>query len=333
MSIRNIIIEAQLGNYLYDVHIISVNITLTLLPAVNRAEIILPASVAMDASHGDDAVIRIDGGDGMETVLTGKIYSVHRSIYETRIDVADAGLMLNAVRPAKTFDKQDAATVIKDLAADCGVDIDRCDIDIKPAFYVAHQNRTSAEHIAYLAKHAGGYAAVSAEGTLTASTWPSGPDKNLTFGREIREYCTKDRIPVSYQIVPTGSGPAGTTDAYDAKRPTIKPIPTDAPEPGNDARWIPTQMLRTPDAVSIAQEGLNRHNAAYASMMEAETLVMPAFRPGDCFSAEQMPDSLSGGPWYCIRLTHQLSSKSFSATLIEAITADSGDSFSAGGLF
>ncbi|MGB5156371.1 hypothetical protein [Desulfobacterium sp. N47] len=332
MSIRSIVIEARLGNYLYNEHIISAHITLALLPAVNQAELIMPASVQMDASSGDDAVISIDGGDGMETVLTGKIYLVHKSIYETKVIVADAGFVLNAARPAKTFDKQDAATIVKTLAADCGVDIDKCDVDIKPAFYIAHQNRTSAEHIADLVKHAGGYAAVSAQGALTATTWPSDSDINLTFGREIREYCTKNKVPVAYQIIATGSGPAGTIDAADAKRPTAKPIPTDAPEPGNDARWVPVHMLRTPDAVTTSKKSLNSRQGAYASMMEAKTLVMPALRPGACFSAQQMPDNLSQGPWYCTKLSHHLSAHSLSVTTIEAITSDSSSLSSAGGL-
>lgn len=332
MSISVIAIKAQLGNYLYDVHITSAKITLALLPAVNRAEIVIPASVTMDASHGDDAVISIDGGDGMETVLTGKIYSVQKSVYETMVTVVDAGFMLNAGRSAKTFDKQDAATIVKALASDCGVDIDKCDVDIKPAFYIAHQNRTSAEHIAELVKHAGGYAAVSAKGALVATTWPSGPDKNLTFGREILNYSTKNKIPVQYQYISVGSGPAGTTDAFDVKRPTVKPVPTDAPEPGNDDRWAPVHMLRTPDAVTVSGKSINSRNLAHAAMMEAKTLVMPALRPGNCFSAGQMPDNLFEGPWYCTRLVHQISSNRFSASIIEAITADSSGMSLPGGL-
>ena len=55
-------LSADLGSYRYATHGAAVRVALGLLPDVNAATLELPAGLEVDASPGDKAVVRVNGG-------------------------------------------------------------------------------------------------------------------------------------------------------------------------------------------------------------------------------------------------------------------------------
>ena len=82
---------------------------------------------------------------------------------------ADGSADLAALRPAATYQKQQAGDVISALARDAGADTGAVDVGLRLAAYVAHQERTAGEHAAYLAGLAGCTLVTDADGALALS--------------------------------------------------------------------------------------------------------------------------------------------------------------------
>jgi len=314
-----------LGNLKYDTHLSNVVATLALLPAVNSVVAHLPTGVEVSASPDDAALLELDGGDGASTVMSGRVRGFHRSIHVTQAVVADAGADLSAYRPATTFEKQDAGDVIRALASDAGVSIGVLDVSLQLAAYVAHQRRTAAEHIAYLAGLAGAIATVDADGELNVIPRPGEqPELALLYGREIIDYDVREVPGPSVQRVIIGSGSAGAANAPDALRPGSSHLPGNAPQPGTSAVWQSAAVLRTPSAAITASQAATTEAAALASTVTMLCFLLPGVRPGMVIEVQQLPDEVSGGPWLVTRVTHHLEPNLGGMTAIEGQSAGAG---------
>jgi hypothetical protein len=312
------------GNLVYATHVSSVCVTLSMLPCVNSFKSVLPSIVEISAATGDDAVLELDGGEGAETVLTGKIRRFHRGVLETTVSGADAGADLAAIRPRATFEKQSAKQIIRALADDAGVDAGTIDLDLPLPAYVAHQRRTSAEHIADLARLAGAIATVDGDGTLQVFSAPSEPDIALLHGREIMEIVVDELPAPRARRVAIGAGPAGSADAPNALRQTIDILPGGAPESGPDAVWLPRPLLRTPAAALTASQAADVDATSSASRVHARCFLLPALRPGMVVQIQQLPDAMSGGPWLLTCVQHSLQPRFGGVTAFEGVAANAG---------
>lgn len=312
-----------LGNLRYDVHAASLLVPLQALPAVNSFRVSLPARAQLEAAAGDDAKLELDGGEGATTVITGKVARLSRGLTTTEVVGVDGGALLAALRPAATYAKQAAKEVIRALAGAASAAIGSIDLDLPLAAYVAHQRRTAAEHIAYLAQLAGAVAQFSGDGKLSVAA-PSGrPELALRYGRELSLCRVLARAPGSRRVA-LGNGPAGSTSAPDALRPTTARLPSDAPEPGAGAIWEAHALLRVPSAASRAGDALSAASAARAQRLQAQTFLLPKLRPGMTIEIQDLPDGLSQGPWLLTRVEHQLSPARGGSTRFEAVTAADG---------
>jgi prophage tail gpP-like protein len=314
-----------LGDLRYETHAAALTVTLALLPGVDGFRVTLAARADVRCTAGDRAVLDLDGGEGRVTVVTGKVRGVQRSLDAIEVWAADAGADLAAVRPAATYTGQAAADVIAALAGDAGVSVGARDIDVPLAAYAAHQGRTAAEHVAYLARLGGAVAAVDGDGTLTLRRRPTGPaDAALLHGRELVSYRTRDWSGSSVRQVVIGNGPAGTTEAPDALRPTVERLPGDAPAPGAGAVWQAAAVLRTPGAATAATQAADIAAAAGARRLRALCFLVPALRPGMTVEIQSLPDGLDRGPWLLTRVTHRVPASGPGTTLLEAETASAG---------
>jgi hypothetical protein len=328
--------SAQLGNLRYESQLLSVWCHLGLLPAVNRARVVLPADVRFEAGPGDPAELILDGGDGAgsggsATVLTGQVLTVRRSHRTIEAVIGDAGRQLATSRPALTFTGQDGAAVIRALAGGAGAELSDAGPDLPLAVYVAHQGRTAAEHVAALAELAGGFAVVEADGRLAVRPRPTGPaDLALLWGRELVRYEVHHSPPGPAQPVAVGFGPAGSTSEPGVLRPSHDALSNGAADPGPDALWEPSPVLRVPAAVRTATEAAAARSAASGTRLTATCFLLPAVRAGAVVEVQQVPDGLDGGPWLVTGITHQLRADGGGSSVITAETA--GAAASAGGL-
>ena len=329
--------SATIGSLRYDAHVSTVRATLSLLPAVNSVTLSLPLAVKFTAVPGDDAVLLLHGGDvegdGEQTVLTGKVRQVRRTFEAIEITCTDAGVDLAALRPAKTYQNQSAADVIEALAQEAGVEVGDVDVDLDLAAYVAHQRRTAAEHIAYLASLGGSIARVSGEGGLEVIPTPGEQaERALLYGRELVEYQRIDGPSVAVQRVAVGNGPSSSPAAPDALKPTLTKVPEDAATPGKDAIWYPTPVLRAPKPAVAASEALNNRATALMQRMRARCFLLTALRPGMVVEIQELPDQLGGSNWLLTRVTHGVRPGVGGETVLEGVLAGASGSSLLGSL-
>jgi prophage tail gpP-like protein len=321
-----------LGNRRYDSHAREVRVELRALPGVNAFSVAVPAGVDVDATPGDAASLELDGGEGAETVLTGKVRALRRGLRTTRAIAADGGADLGALRPAATYERQDARAVIRALASDAGADVGRVDIDIQLAAYVAHQGRTAAEHVAELAELAGAVAGFDAEGALGVAAPASSASLALRYGRDLI-VCETDGWPEpGPPVVPVGYGPAGSVNTPGAMRHTLEAIPAGATEAGPDALRRPVAILHTPSTASAAGTAASERHSAGGTRVRARGFLLPALRPGDVVDIQDLPDGLEGGPWLLTAVTHRLGHGEGGTTQFEGRAASGGAGLLGGAL-
>jgi hypothetical protein len=308
----------QLGRREYATHPAAVSVTLATLPAVDRADVRFPVAVPIDARPGDDAVLRLDGGDGGALVLSGTIRMVHRDVMATTVTLGDAGAALAAHRPSVTFESQTPGDALRRLAGDAGVSVGRVERGPTLPVYVADQRRTAAEHAARLAALAGAVSTVAADGRLESATRPSGrADLALRYGRELTRYTVTRSGPRRQAPVAVGHGPS-TPGRTDALVPTTDALTGGAPRAGADAHWRPDPSLRSPAAVEAATRGLRTGDAARGDQLTAETWLLPALRPGQLVAVQDLPASLPAGPWFVTRVHHVLAPDGAGWTAVRA---------------
>jgi hypothetical protein len=322
-------LSVTLANLRYDTHAACGNICLALLPRGSSAEIALPSNVRFEASTGDKAVVSLDGGEGAETVITGKVLSTRREFEFIRVIVSDIG-DLTGYRPSATLEGQDAKAVVNKLASDVSVSTGDVDIDLDLAVYVANPERTASEHIAYLADLAGGIAYTDGDGSLNVKQKPSGPpDSALKYGREVISYETRSAGALSPQRFAVGFGPAGSGGADDALRPSVDAIPASASDGGVGVWRVPTPVLRVPSAATTASGALQSIAAAEAERVTAYCFLLPKLRPGNVIELQEVPGGLSTGPWLITRVQHSFE-RGFGSTRFWGETASATPSLLGG---
>ncbi|HXG24675.1 MAG TPA: hypothetical protein VNJ09_08990, partial [Chthonomonadales bacterium] len=99
-------VKLILGNLLYESHVSEVMVELQALPGINRFRAMLPVGVQIEAAPGDAASLELDGGEGRQTVLTGKLRVLRRGLPATEAIASDAGADLAAFRPNVTYERQ-----------------------------------------------------------------------------------------------------------------------------------------------------------------------------------------------------------------------------------
>lgn len=314
-----------LGELRYETHVAALTVTLALLPAVDSFRVTLPARADVRCSAGDRAALELDGGEGKAAVLTGTVRGVRRGLDGIDVWAADAGAELAAVRPAATYVGQAAEDVVAALAGEAKVSVGTNELALPLASYAAHQGRTSAEHVAQLARLGGTVAAVDGEGALTLRRRPSGPaEAALRYGRELVSCRVRDWSGSGVRRVLVGNGGGLSADAPDALRPTVGRLPDDAPGAGAGAVWQAAPVLRTATTARDAAAAADVAAAASAKRLDALCFLLPQLRPGMVVEIQSLPDGLSGGPWLLTRVTHRMPRAGASSTRLEAEASGAG---------
>lgn len=315
-----------LGNEQFDTHALHIVATLAPLPGIGSFNAIFPAALEIGGAAGDDATLDLDGGEGSERVLTGFIRAIRRGVRQTEVIVADASSGLAELRPATTYINQSADDVIQALASEAGISVNDSSVDLAMAAYVADQRRTAAQHIATLAAFGGAMARVNGDGELEVNR-PSGlmPDLAIKYGREVVACDVHTGAAPAAKRIRTGSGPAGSAMAPDALRPTKKPLPAGATDPGADAIWTPAAVLRTPTTAATAGAVADAAVTAASTRIRATAFLLPKLRPGLIVEIQDLPGTIAGGPWLLTRVTHVLDARGGGQTFFEGEQASGLD--------
>lgn len=303
--------QVTLGNQRWTTQATAVAVTLEAAPLVDRARVTFPAAAPVEAGPGDPAVVELDAGsgDGPVAVLTGTVRAVAREARSVVVECVDAGATLASYRPATTFEQTTAASVVRALCADVGVDVGAVDTGPSLAAYVADPTRSALDHIARLAGFGGALATVDGDGALATQVVDgSQPDVALRFDREIvRLDQRKVAADVESYVVAGEAGASSTSSPSDAARPTSDFFAGDRPDgPGVGSRWSFEPVFRTADAAAVAGAARGRAAASARHRTTVDTWLLPALRPGTVLRIEELPDGLVGGPHWVERVTHRI---------------------------
>lgn len=289
----------------YTVQLRSVTAELAVLPGVNCADVLVAADVRVDATPGTEASLDLDGGDGSATVLTGHVVHVGRTATGTRVRLADGGADLAAVRPHETYSGLTGTQLIAKLAGLAGVDVGLVVATTQTAAYVADPRRTAAEHVAAIARRAGGVAAIDGGGQLTVQPWPVGlPTAALRLDREFVRIATTAYAP-GHEYAAVGGGGSGVALAPDVWLLSTDPI-TSADDPDPTRTWFADPVLRTALDVETAQRAEAGRRDSDTGRLEAECWLLPARRPGEVIQLQQTTADDQAGPWLLTGVRHEL---------------------------
>jgi len=309
----------RFGNLRYDLHTLSVDADLVLLPGSGTVRCVLPASVRVEAAPGDEAEVTLGNGEREARVLTGTVRGVVRSPGATQVSAVDGAALIAAARPADTLLSMAPAEAIRSLAGDVGAPVGRVTLNPEPLpYYAATQHRTAGEHVAALAELGGGLAAVDGDGRLAAFLRPVPPsDEALRYGREIVDLRVSEERPGA-DVAVIGSGSAATAGDPRALQPAAGALSGEAGSAASGLVWRPLAALRTPGAVEAAKREARARRGARSRRMTALCWLQPHLRPGNLLDLHDLPSGLPGGPWLLTRVAHRLD-RSGGYTRIEAV--------------
>lgn len=299
-----------LGDKRWTTQALDVMISLDAAPLIDRVRITFPAAAPVDVAPDDPVAIELDGGsgDGPLAVLTGTVRAVARGLRSITVECVDAGAVLAAYRPAATFEQTSAASVVKALCGDVGVDVGAVDAGPNLTAYVAEPGRSALDHIARLASWGGALASVDGDGRVTTRVIDgSQPDVALRHDREVLQLSQrKVAAPIASYVV-AGEAGASSESPPDAARPTSDFFAGDRPDgPGAGSRWSFEPVFRTPDSAAVAGAALSRAATSTRHRTKLDAWLLPALRPGTVVRIDNLPDGLAGGPHWVERVTHRL---------------------------
>ena len=124
--------------------LVSLSVEAAAAPAVGAVELVVGPG-GPGAAVGDTGTVKLGyGDDGPDDVFAGAVHAVHRNLDgSVRVVVADAAAPLAAMRLNQSYEQRSAGEIVKDLAGQAGVSVDRADDGPKLPFYVV-DDRSSA---------------------------------------------------------------------------------------------------------------------------------------------------------------------------------------------
>jgi hypothetical protein len=287
--------ELQLGNLLYKSHAVGLRLRRGLLPIVDRLEVRLPDGVRLDAQTGDDAILKLDGGEGAKPVFTGKLSAIAHAASGPRVTAHHGAFALARYRPSLTLEQVAVGDVISKLCADADVDTGEVASGPTLSLYVADGRATALDEIPRLARHAGADVVFDGDGHLHAfASDGSGPagELALKWGRELVALEVERFADDGASRTVVGDGAGGPGSSL-ARWPVVDFFDGGAEAPGPHARRRAEPELRTVDDARAAATAWSAREAARARPVRLRAWLLPGLAPGAHVQLQEVPDSIA----------------------------------------
>ena len=301
--------ELVLGSEQWTEQALGLDLELHAVPLLDVLHVRLPAAAPLSASVGDDAKLTLDGGEGAAEVFSGSITAIRRVLSEIVVTALDAGGDLARYRPAVTYEQATAATVVRSLCGDVGVDVDQLEDGVSLAYYAADPSRTALDHVGRVCGWSGALARVTAQGKLESFVVNAmEAEFALKYARDLLEFERGETAAPIAGFVAAGESGAGSTSAPEALRPTTDFFAGSRPEgPSSERIWHFEPALRTAQAAQRASAALGLRYDAGRRAGRMETLLKPQLRPGSVVELQDLPDKLAVGSVCLTSVRHRLS--------------------------
>lgn len=297
-------LQLQIGDLTYGPQIAALRLRRARLPAVDRLDVVLPTGVRLDAAAGDDVTLDLDGGEGGETVFTGRVSEIRRR-FEIVIVTARGGAdRLARARPSLALDQVTAGDAIRQLASAADVQTGEIAGGPQLAIYAADGRATALAEVARLAAMFGASARFDGDGLLSVPD-PEQPDEPLAlrYGREIlaAESGEGDTSGPAPHVVGEGGDPSGPQARW-----VLADFDRGSAGSG-DARRVSLPEIRTKADADKAAAALAAARAARAKSVRLTTFLIPALAPGLALQLADMPDGVPLGSATVHQVVHTIS--------------------------
>jgi hypothetical protein len=279
-------IQLQIGALTYGPQIAALRVRRIRLPAVDRLDVVLPTGVRLDATPGDDVTLELDGGEGSDTVFTGRVAEIRRRFDTVTVTARGGADRLARARPSLALDRITAGSAIIRIAAAAEVQTGEIADGPSLAIYAADGRATALAEVARLAAFSGASAHFDGAGRLSVPD-PEQPAEPLAlrYGREIlaAESSEGDVSGPVPHVVGEGGDPAGPQARWvlaDFDRGGAGPA---------DARRIAIPEIRTKRDADKAGAALAAARAARAKSVRLTTFLLPALAPSLPLQLADMP--------------------------------------------
>jgi len=278
--------QLRLGDKIYGPQVAALTLRRARLPAADRLEVLLPAAAPVTAAPGDPVTLDLDGGEGAETVFTGRIALIRRRFDAIEVVARGGADRLARARPVLALAKVTAGEAIRQLADAAAVDV--ADVSDGPmlAIYALDGRSTALAEVARLAAFTGAAAFLDGDGKLVVPD-PAVPATPLAlrYGREILEAEATEGDDSDPAPVVTGEGgdPGGGQARW-----IIADFNRGSP-PAADAPRIALPEIRTRDDAQAAASAIADASRARARAVRLTTFLIPAMTPGTLLSIADMP--------------------------------------------
>ena len=301
-----------MGSQKWTNQVLRIDLSQAAAPGINVMRALLPASASFSANAGDKVDLTLNSGENEERVFSGEIDSIRHRARGIEITALDAGGVLARFRPAVTYENATAGTVIRQLAADAGVQTGQLENGNELSFYVADPSRTAWDHIARVCGWIGALATVSPSNEVESQVVKTTQaDLALRYGREILALEQIKRAAPIEAFTVAGEAGADSASSPDARRPTTDFFQGNPPDgPSRTAIWEFQPALRTNAAASSAGAARQREYAAFHETGKLTAYLQPKIRPGTVLEMQDVPDGLPKGPVWIWRARHTLSAES-----------------------
>jgi hypothetical protein len=298
--------QLTLGSQQWTNQLLQIELSLYAAPGIDVLRAKLPAAAPFSAALDDAVELTLNSGEHEEKVFTGQVDSIRHVADGVHVTAIDAGGVLARLRPAVTYENATASTLIKNFAADAGVQTGQLESGDELSFYVADPNRTAWEHVGRICRWIGALASVSAANEVQSKVVNTAhPDVALRYGREILALQQMQSASPLKSFTVAGEAGAGSPSSSDARRPTTDFFQGNRPDgPSKTAYWEWQPGLRTTSSAATAGASLQR---SYVSSRQAGKLtayLQPALRPGTVLQIQDAPDALPQGPAWISRVHH-----------------------------
>ncbi len=257
----------------------------------------------------DEAIIELGYADngGLTQVIAGKVASVASSATTTRVVgySGAAGLLRGFVE--KTFESKKAGEIVRDLAAQVGIDVAAAEDGILFPFYVIDGRRSFYEHMRDLAALCGFDHYINNEGELVFEKFVNGKLVHVfEFGKHIVEIDVLRRPPRAGRVEAWGESPTGS-NGDDAAAWLTRDFSGSRGQAGSgDLFLLERSALRTRDAARTAAEAALTEIERRGLTGRVVTIGRPEIKLGDAIRLREMPDGDLNGNYQVRSVTHRI---------------------------
>jgi len=282
--------QLRLGDKIYGPQVATLVLRRARLPATDRLEVRLPSAAAVSAAPGDEVSLELDGGEGSQTVFTGRVALIRRRFDAVEVVARGGADRLAHARPVLALAKVTAGEAIRRLADAAGVAVAEVAGGPTLAVYALDGRATALAEVARLAAFTGATAFLDGEGRLVVSD-PAvlAEPLPLRYGREILEAEATEGEDSGPAPVVTGEGgdPGG-----EQARWIIADFNRGSP-PATDAPRVAMPELRTRADAQAAAAAIANASRARARAVRLTTFLIPGIAPGTRLAIAQMPGTVN----------------------------------------